>query len=394
MLSFPPRVRNIEVSQIKRNGALVKTIPGVINLGQGIPSFVTPGHIREKAIEALKNDPLVGKYTVFSGLAELKSLLALKIKKEGGRFEIDPEKEIFITAGAIEAMMVAILSLVEINDEVVIISPIYNNFINQVKLAQGRIKFIACREKDDWQIDIEKIKKNVSNKTKALILCNPNNPTGTVYNPEILEKISELAVRNNFYLLVDETYGFLTYDNLPFTSSTSFPFLKENLIRISTFSKEYAMTGWRLGYIYAPKKVVDEALKVHDALVGCPPTISQIAGLAALKGSQKCVLEFKEKLEKRRNLICQKMAGLSDFFSFKKPQGSYFLWVKLKDKKMNSSDFCARMLKEVKVAAIPGCAFGLNLNSYFRISFGVEEEEIKEGMRRLLQWLKNGENYD
>jgi aminotransferase len=383
---FAKRVREIKVSAIKQMPLLARRFSNVVSLGQGIPSLPTPKYIREQVIEALNNDNNgIGKYSLQPGMTELKQAAARIVEKKSLR-QVDAEKEIFISAGAMEALFTAIVSIVDNGDEVILFDPSYASHIEQVIFAGGVPVYVPLEK--GWNISIEKLSKAITAKTKAIIVCSPNNPTGKVFAESDLKAIVELAAKNDLFVIADETYDFLVYDNLKFKSLTSIS--KDNLIACFSFSKEYAMTGWRLGYMYAPAEVIEQCLKVHDATVIAAPTISQFAGLAALSEQNSSeVAEIKTALESRRNLMCLRLDLLSDLFEYEKPMGAYYILVKYLKTKLTSEQFAFKLLEDVQVITIPGNAFGPSGEGYIRMSFGGTEPEINEAFDRIEAWNKN-----
>jgi len=382
------RVREITISAIKEMPLLAAKIPGCVSLGQGIPSFTTPAHILEAAREALLTNPAVGKYTLGPGLPELKEAVAAELARSRG-VKADPETEICITVGAMEGLLAGILCLVEPGDEVILPSPNYASHIEQVILAGGRPVF-APLEEGTWALDPERVRAAVTGRTKAVILCSPHNPTGAVFEEEALRAVAALALERNLLLILDEAYDFLVYDGRPFFSLTSLPELKENLLAAFSFSKKYAMTGFRAGFVHASAGIMDHLLKVHDAGAICAPTVSQYAALAALKGPQDCVEEFRRTLEKRRDLACTRLEAMGGQFSLVRPAGSYYLFPGWRDRKRvrDSMELALRLLKEARVITIPGIAFGPTGEHHLRMCYGGTEEEINLAFDRIEGWTQ------
>jgi aspartate/methionine/tyrosine aminotransferase len=256
-----------------------------------------------------------------------------------------------------------------------------------------------------WSWKLKDIEKAVTGKTKLIILTNPGNPSGCLFDYKLLEGIVKLAKSKNIWVLADETYSFLTYDNLPHVSLGIFRKEYDKIVVVRSFSKEYAMTGWRIGYVWAPEELVTQALKIHDALIGCPSSVSQKGALAALTGTQSVVDGFRKELTARRELICGKLDELSDYFEYVRPQGAYYVWVRIKVKsqkskvksatqnlKLNyvsSTEFTLRLLRDAKVAVVPGEAFGPGGEEYIRMCFAVSRDDIIEGFERISRFLKH-----
>ncbi|MEJ5347831.1 MAG: pyridoxal phosphate-dependent aminotransferase [Desulfosoma sp.] len=380
------RVRGIAVSAIKEMPLLAQKVPDCISLGQGIPSFPTPGHIVEAVCRHLREASWSGKYTLGPGLLTLRRAFADRLVGERGLW-VDPETEICITVGAMEGLCAAMLTLVDPGDEVLLPSPNYASHIEQVLLAQGRPVFFPLKL-ENWQLDLDGLRDAISPRTKALVLCHPHNPTGAVFPEEDLRMVAQWALEQGFFIICDETYDFLTYDGRPYFSLLSIPELRRQVIGIFSFSKKYAMTGWRVGAVVASEDILDHMMKVHDATVICAPTPSQVAALAALEGPQECVRQFRDTLQARRDQVCAHLDRMAPHLSYIKPQGAYYVMVKFPSQAGDSMTVALRLLQEARVITIPGSAFGPGGEGHVRLSFGGTEEELDKGMRRFTQWFE------
>jgi aminotransferase len=381
------RVQNIIMSPIKEMMVLAAEKENTISLAQGIPSTDTPQHIKDAACEAIQGS-VAGKYCLLYGIQELREKLAERLKEQRGA-QIEPLKEICITAGAMEALAAISLTIINPGDEIILLSPVYSPMIENARLCGGKPIFVDLNEEEGWSLNLEKLEKTITEKTKAIIFSNPMNPSGSVLNEEELKKIAELAVKNNIFIIADETYNFLVYDNLPYYSLISMPDLRKNLISIGSFSKNYAMTGYRCGYVITEEGIINQMAKIHDALVVCGPVVSQFAALAALKGSQDCVREMKEDMQEKRDLMCQRLDKLSSVFSYVKPKGAYYIMAKiLKQNVGNSFDFAVELLNNTGVVTVPGGAFGPLGEKYLRFSFGGSREAINGAFDRLDEYFK------
>ncbi len=380
------RVRGITISAIKEMPLLASKIGGCVSLGQGIPSFATPRHIVDAVFRAMMENPDGGKYTLGPGLPELREAVARDIGVRSG-IRVDGEREICITVGAMEALAAAVLTVVDRGDEVILPSPNYASHIEQVLLAEGVPVFVPLEERG-WQLDVERIKDAVTPKTKAIILCNPHNPTGANFREEDLRVMAELAAQRGIFIIADETYDFLVYDGKSHFSLVGLPEIRDRLIAIFSFSKKYAMTGWRVGYVYAPEPILDQMMKIHDAVAICAPTPSQVAAMAALEGSQECVREIADTLQKRRDLTRERLDRLGDHFTYVTPRGAYYLMARFSVPGVDSMTYALRLLQEARVITIPGAAFGPTGEGHVRLSFGGAESEIHDAFDRIEGWLK------
>ncbi|MBW1982017.1 MAG: pyridoxal phosphate-dependent aminotransferase [Deltaproteobacteria bacterium] len=380
------RVRQITVSAIKEMPLLAEKVGGCVSLGQGIPSFATPPHIVEAVCRFLRDSATSGKYTLGPGLPELREAIAGEILTRHG-VAFDPDREICITAGAMEGLLAAILTVVERGDEVILPSPNYASHIEQVLMAEGEVVFAPLAE-DGWRLDLERLQQAMSSRTRAMILCNPHNPTGAHFPEEDVRSLAELLLERQIIVICDETYDFLTYDGADHFSLLSIPELKDQVIATFSFSKKYAMTGWRVGAVVTSEGLLDQIMKVHDAAVICAPTPSQYAALAALEGPQDCVAFFRQQLQQRRDLICRRLDELQHWFSYVKPQGAYYLMVRYLDQQVDSMSYALELLREARVITIPGGAFGPTGEGHLRLSFGGTEEELHQAMDRIQSWLE------
>lgn len=383
------RVSQITVSAIKQMPVLAAKIGGCVSLGQGIPSFNTPEFIRQAVIKELQDNTAIGKYSLQPGVPELRLAIAADLKRTRKIANIDPDKEIFVSCGAMESIAAGICTIIERGDEVILPSPTYASHIEQVLFAEGVPKFISLIEKDGWKLDIDNMRKAISKKTKAIVLCNPVNPTGTVFSEKELRAIADLVLEHDLFLVADEAYDFLVYDQVPYSSLASIPELKEHILCTGSFSKRYCMTGWRVGFMYASERIINQVLKVHDAFAICAPTISQYAALAALRATNgndgqgdQSIKQLVAGLSKRRDLVCNRLDRLTDLFSYVKPTGGYYIFPQINTSE-SSIDFALRLLNQARVITIPGSAFGPVGEGHIRISFGAEETELNEAFDRI-----------
>ncbi len=377
---------NIDVSAIKKIELLIAKEKGAISLAQGIPNFYTPAYIKRAAKEAMEKN-LTDKYTPGYGIEPLRAVIAEKVRRDN---KIQAASEnIIVTHGAIEALMATFIALFNPEDELLVLTPDYASHLTQIQIARhgGRPIFVSLKENErGWQLEPEKIEGAVTPRAKAILLCNPTNPTGKVYTLEELKEIARIALKYNLFIITDEVYEYFVYDDKKHFSIGSFPEAADRTISIFSLSKTYAMTGWRLGYIVAEKKLIKEIFKVHDSLITCPTAISQYAALAAIQGPQSVVSEFRKAYEKRRKITAE-MLGRTDKLKLIIPEGAYYAFPKFTFE-VDDYDLAVRMLKEAKVGVVPGSAFGPGGENHIRISFGLEEEKLKEGLNRLLNFVE------
>lgn len=375
------RVLQIKKSAIHEMTRLSKEVEDVAFLSWAKPTSDTPEHIKEGAIAAIKNG-LVGGYSENPGLLELRQEIVKKLKKDNN---IDANvSQILVTVGAIEGLSAAVMALIDPGDEVILPSPTYSTHIRQVVIASGKPVLVPLIEEEGFILDIERVKKAITPQTKAIMYCSPNNPTGTVFIEEQLRQLAPVALENNLMVITDEAYEYFTYDGYKHFSIASIPEMRKNVVSCYTFTKTYAMTGWRIGYLHTDEEFIPQITKAHIPFAICAPVVSQYAALAALKGSQDCVAKFRGKYLSARNLMCERLDRLNSVFEYKKPRGSYLMFPKiLLEEGKDSTTFCKKLLKEARVSTTPGIAFGPTGEGHLRSSFCVSEEEINKAFDRM-----------
>jgi len=378
------KTKDIKLSIIKEMELKAAKVPGAVSLAQGIPSFETPESIKNFVKRAMDNN-LVSKYSLCPGLPELREIISERLKSD--RMEYDFDTEIIVTAGAIEGITASLLAIIEPGDEVLLPSPTYASYSEAVKIAGGVPVFVPLNEEKGWKIDTEYFRSKVTSRTKAILFCNPNNPTSTVYSEAELKELEALAEANNLFIISDEVYKDFIYNGIEFYSPAQNPKLKDKIIRVFSFSKAFAMTGWRVGFIHSSKENITEILKVHDAIVTCAPVISQYAAIAAFEMGDEDILSFKKEFMSRRELTIKRLDSLKSVFSYQKPNSAYFIFAKIK-KVRPSMDFALDLLYRAKVATVPGIAFGPTGEGHIRMSFGATPETINKAFDRMDKYFK------
>lgn len=389
------RTEKLNLSTIKEIELRASRLTDVVSLAQGIPSFDTPECIKRRVERALKRGA-VAKYSLTPGLPELRELIEISLAKEGIYY--DWENEIIVTAGSIEAISASILALTNPGDEIIIPNPTYTSYQEIIKLAGCVPVSVPLHEESDWSLDLEELKNSITNRTKAIFFCNPNNPTGTILKKELLLEIAKIAEKYNLFIITDEVYKDFVFNKEDIFSLAEIVELRKKVIRIFSFSKAYAMTGWRVAYLHSDKSVVKEILKVHDSLVTCAPVISQYAAMGALEMGDKDIDYFKQEYKKRRDLVCGELDKMKKFFSYVKPAGSYFVFPKLTDHipiKNSYNDyshslswqFVQNLLEHAQVALVPGIAFGSSGECHVRINFGRNEKDLRIAFDRIKKYL-------
>jgi len=385
-LRISKRVSQMQKSAIHEMTRLSKQIEDVAFLSWAKPTSGAPEHIRKAAIAAV-SDGLVDGYSESPGLLELRQEIVKKLKRDN-HIDANPS-HILITIGAIEGLAAALMAVIDPGDEVILPSPNYSTHINQVVLASGKPVFVPTIEEKGFILDVEGIKKAVSPRTKAIMYCSPSNPTGAVFSEKQLRQVAEIALKHNLIVITDEAYEYFVFDDHKHFSIGSIPEMKNNAISCFTFTKTYAMTGWRIGYLHASEELIPQIAKAHIPFAICAPVVSQYAALGALKGPQDCVEEFKKKYLSARNLMCERLDNLKSIFDYQKPGGSYLMFPKiLVEEGKDSMEFCKRLLKAAKISTTPGVDFGPTGEGHLRMSFCVPPETINKAFDRMEGYFK------
>lgn len=375
------KVKALKPSGIRKFFDIVKEIPGAISLGVGEPDFETPYHIREAGIQALQ----AGKtfYTSNSGLMELRKAVSDFTKRRTG-LTYDPASEIMLTVGGSEAIDVALRTIINPGDEVIYIQPSYVSYLPCILLADGVPVPIELKAENRFRLTREELEAAITPKTKALILSFPNNPTGAIMEKEDLEAIVDVIKEHHILVISDEIYSELTYGK-EHVSIASLPGMKEYSIVINGFSKGFAMTGWRLGYALGNKEILKQMIKIHQYAIMCAPTVSQYAAIEAMYNGEQDVIYMRESYNQRRRFLYHELQrlGLPCFL----PEGAFYMFPDIREFGMTSEDFALDLLKEEKVAVVPGSAFGDCGEGFIRISYAYSIEELKEALLRIERYL-------
>lgn len=374
-------ISSMQLSAIKQMEQYAREYEDVISLSQGIPSLPSDALIRYEVINQLLSNR-VDSYSEPAGLLSLREAISEYLEHDGMSYSAD---EILITTGATEAMSATLLALTKPGEEVIMPAPTYAAFTKAVHIASLSLTEIELREGEGWRLDIDEIEKKVTANTKVIILCNPNNPMGSIYDQSTLVKLANLCVRRNIYLVIDEVYRHMLFNQDTWYSPCQEEQFKQQVIRIGSFSKDFSLTGWRIGYLHSDKQVVKRILPVHDGLVNCAPVISQVAALASLKYAETIIPEHLALYTKQRDIVSSALTQLSETFSFVEPQGSYFFFPKLRQE-VDSMAFCMDLLRKERLALVPGTDFGKGGEGHIRICFGRDPNDVIEGMKRLIRY--------
>ncbi|MBS3742084.1 MAG: pyridoxal phosphate-dependent aminotransferase [Candidatus Cloacimonetes bacterium] len=379
------RVQQIAKSAIHEMTKLSKQYEDVAFLSWAKPTSGTPRHIRKAAIAAIEKGKVSG-YSQSEGLPELREEIAKKLQRDNN-IKAAPD-EIIVTVGAIEGLAAAVMATIDPGDEVILPTPTYSTHIRQVQLASGRPILIPLKEEENFALDLEAIENAITERTKAILYCSPSNPTGTVFSEQQLRNLAKIAIKNDLNVITDEAYEYFVFDDKKHFSIGSIPEMSDRVISTFTFTKTYAMTGWRLGYIHTSKKMLAQIKKAHIPFAICAPVVSQYAALGALQGAQDCVTEFKNNYRKTRDLMCERLDNLKDVFTYVKPDGSYLMFPGiLGEGQKDSMAFAKKLLKEARVSTTPGIAFGPTGEGHVRLSFCVPENMINKAFDRMERYF-------
>jgi len=358
-------------------------VPGAASLTWGLPSFRTPQHVRSAVARALEDDPDIGKYALPDGLPELRALAARHYRESTG-IRVDPDANVIVTAGNMQGLNALFHTIVDPGDRVVVTDPGFASHFHQIRLCGGEPVHWAMDESRGWALDVDALPGLIDARTKAIVIVSPSNPTGNIFSEAQLRRIGQIAREAGVMLLVDDPYSHFVYENRArLFQVASIAELAGNLAYLFTFSKSYAMSGWRLGYMIVPAELKREVLKVHDATLICTPRISQVAGIAALSSPPTHLAEFEAVLARRRELICRRLDAVSHVFDYVKPEGAYYVFPRILVEHDNSADFAIRLLEDAKVAVTPGSAFGPTGEHHVRMAYCVDEDTINLAFDRI-----------
>ncbi|RRR67784.1 MAG: aminotransferase class I/II-fold pyridoxal phosphate-dependent enzyme [Candidatus Viridilinea halotolerans] len=375
------RVRSIPPSGIRRFFDIAATMPNVISLGVGEPDFITPTEIRAAGQRSIDQTT---SYTSNSGLWELRVALAAHLRHHYG-LEYDPEHELLITVGVSEGMLSTALALFNPGDEVLIPEPCFVAYPACVQFADARPVYVPTRVSEQFQVTGADLEALVTPRTRAMLIGYPNNPTGAVLTPELMQEVAAVAERHNLIVISDEIYDRLVY-GMPHTSFAALPGMRARTVLLGGFSKAYAMTGWRLGWLAAPADITDAVRKVHQYAIMSAPTMSQHAALAALQHGEASVQKMVAEYNRRRQVIVHgfNSIGLPTF----EPRGAFYAFPYVGHLGLSSDEFCDRLLNEEQVAVIPGDAFGPSGAGYVRACYATAMDKIEEALERVERFVR------
>lgn len=374
-------VANLKPSGIRRFFDLAANMEGVVSLGVGEPDFVTSWSVREAAIASLEEGRT--SYTANAGLIELRTEIARYMEKEF-RVSYNPENQIIVTVGASQAIDIALRAIVNPGEEVLVVEPCFVSYAPLVTMAGGIPKTIQTVKENDFKLMPEKLEANITPRTKAVMICSPNNPTGTQLGKEELTNLAEIIKKHDLLVIADEIYAELAYDEA-FTSIAAIEGMMERTILINGFSKGFAMTGWRLGFVCAPLEISEAMLKIHQYAMMCASTMAQYAALEALRNGMADVEEMRVSYRRRRNYIVKSFNEIG--LECHNPGGAFYAFPSIARTGLSSQEFAERLLLEERVAVVPGDVFGDSGEGHIRCSYASSMEQLQEAIRRIERFL-------
>lgn len=378
------RLESVKESAIRRFIELASKSEDVIHFEHGEPDFPTPEHIVNAATKAMKDG--FTHYGPTPGLPELRKAVAEKLAREN-RIPVDGPENVLVVSGTQEAMFLAALAFLEPGDEAVVFDPYYPAYFEETLIAGARPVAVPLSPRNSYRIEAKHLEKYVSSKTKMLWLSSPSNPTGHVFTKRDLEEIAAVAERNDLLVFADEIYEKLVYNGAEHVSIGSLPGMEDRVITANGFSKSYAMTGWRIGYVAGGQKLIVQMSKLHYYTVLCASTIAQKAALAALTGPQGPVKQMREEYAKRRSLVLEMLSAI-DGLSCVPPKGAFYVFPNISKFGENDEALAELLIREFSVATVPGSGFGSAGAGHLRLSYSLPTTEIKEGLKRFHSGLK------
>ncbi|MBM7704637.1 aminotransferase [Metabacillus iocasae] len=375
------KVQQLKPSGIRRFFDLAASMDDVISLGVGEPDFVTSWAVREASILSLERG--YTSYTANAGLLELRREIE-KYMQESFSVSYRSTDEIIVTVGASQALDLAMRAIINPGEEVIVVEPNFVSYSPLIELAGGKAVAIGTTEETEFKLQPEQIEQVITNNTKALLLCSPNNPTGSSLTKKELEAIAEIVRAHDLLVIADEIYAELTYDDT-FTSIASLEGMKERTIIVSGFSKGFAMTGWRLGYLCAPKEIAEAMLKIHQYTMMCAPTMAQYGAIEALKNGKQDVEEMRKSYRRRRNYMVKSLNEMG--LNCHLPGGAFYVFPSIKHTNLSSEQFAEQLLLEERVAVVPGNVFGKGGEGHIRCSYASSMESLEEAMKRISRFV-------
>lgn len=356
----------------------------VIDFTLGDPDYITPQNVRNAGCAAINSGKT--KYSANAGLAELREAISNSVKKESGIL-YRPENEVIVTVGAMEALYLSLLCLLDEGDEVIIPAPFWINYKHMVQMCHATAKIIETDDKNDFIVDIKDIEAAVTPNTRAIIINSPNNPSGMIYDRDTVEQVCRIAVENDIVIYWDECYKSIVYDGNEVTSILEFPDMKEHSVIINSFSKKFSMTGWRIGYALAPKNHIEAMTKLQENIVACAALPSQYAAIKALTEENDECEKMRLGFQERRDVLIEGINSIPKL-KCKPPKGTFYAFVNIRETGMTSVEFAYELLEKKHVAVVPGVTYGDCCEGYVRFAYTMDIVKIKEGIERIKEFTE------
>ncbi len=370
-------------SPIRRIYEKAMLMDDVVFFSLGEPDFVTPAQVIDAAVDSLR----LGEthYTPNAGLPALRQAIAENLREYDG-VGYDPDSEIAVTSGGMEALVLALMTVIEPGDEVILSDPSYTNYRDQIQICKGVPVYVPVQEENGFQFDPADLRRAVTDRTRLIMINTPANPTGGVASRELLEEIAAIAVERDLYVLFDEVYKYLYYGDRPFFNIAAVPGMRERTLVVDSCSKTYAMTGWRIGWIAGPSEIVECIPKLQENLCSCVPAFVQRGAIRALQTGAEDVRRMNAAYRARRDVIVQGINAIPGL-SARTPEGAFYLFVNIRQTGLTSEEFATRLLEEARVALSPGSAFGPSGEGYVRISYASSIETLRRGLDRIAGFM-------
>ncbi len=378
------RVNDLQFSGIRKFFDVAATMEDVVSLGVGEPDFLTPWTIREEAIYSLEKRRT--NYSSNAGLYELRKEIS-KYTEETIGVTYNPDNEICVTVGGSEGIDITLRTILDIGDEVLVVEPSYVSYVPCIVLAGGVAVSVTTSAENGFKVTKEDIESKITSKTKAILISYPNNPTGAIATKKDLEEIAEVIIKHDLFVISDEIYAELTYDENVHFSIAQLPGMFERTVVLNGFSKSFSMTGWRLGYAMGPKDIMAHMVKVHQYVIMCAPTISQYAGIEALKNARDEVEKMRYEYSNRRLFLVDGLRKLG--LNVNMPEGAFYVFPSIEKTNLKSEEFCEKLLFQERLAVVPGNAFGESGEGFVRCSYAYKQESLAKALERMDKFLNS-----
>lgn len=375
----------VQPSLTRRLFNMAKSYNDVIDFTLGDPDVPTHKAIKDAGCKAIQEGKT--RYSQNAGLLELRQTIADYYKRTEG-LEYEPVDEVIVTVGAMEGLYLTLLSILNPGDEVIIPAPYYVNYVQMVSLCHAKPVVIDNPKAEELSFNIKDIEAAITTKTKAVIINTPSNPSGRVIPWDKIEALAEMAKAHDLVVISDEVYKCLLYDNLKFRSIVSIAGMRERTVLVNSLSKEFCMTGWRIGYVLAPQELIETMTKLQENVCACAPLPSQYAAIEALSGKGDYSKDMVDIFTARRNILYDGLSNVRGLYC-NKPEATFYMMVDISSTGLSSYDFCCKLLDAVHVACVPGIAYGESCDKYIRIAFTLDEIKIVEGVRRIAKFMEN-----